>query len=126
LVVPYYRDDACLDDGTGDDPVQRFWPGEAYDWNGGAVRQAYDANAGRPLDYDNRADCVLRQGAYGSHGVHFFFTHDTDNAASPLTTTEVDGMQWQFLVPTATPQNIAEPYANTVRVPLRAAATPRL
>ena len=28
-VVPYYRDDACLDDGTGDDPVQRPWPGEA-------------------------------------------------------------------------------------------------
>src|SRR5262249_32549607 len=28
-VVPYYRDDGCLDDGTGDDPVQRPWPGEA-------------------------------------------------------------------------------------------------
>ena len=28
-VVPYYRDDACLDDGTGDDPVARPWPGEA-------------------------------------------------------------------------------------------------
>ncbi|HET6817860.1 MAG TPA: hypothetical protein VFH66_11595 [Mycobacteriales bacterium] len=27
--VPYYRDDACFDDGTGDAPVQRPWPGEA-------------------------------------------------------------------------------------------------
>jgi hypothetical protein len=23
LRIPYYRDEACLDDGTGDDPVQR-------------------------------------------------------------------------------------------------------
>jgi hypothetical protein len=27
-VVPYYRDDACFDDGTGDAPAQRPWPGE--------------------------------------------------------------------------------------------------
>ena len=28
-VVPYYRDDACFDDGTGDAPAPRPWPGEA-------------------------------------------------------------------------------------------------
>jgi hypothetical protein len=28
-ILPYYRDDACFDDGTGDAPVQRPWPGEA-------------------------------------------------------------------------------------------------
>jgi hypothetical protein len=27
--VPYYRDDACFDDGTGDAPAPRPWPGEA-------------------------------------------------------------------------------------------------
>jgi len=27
-VVPYYRDDACFDDGTGDAPAPRPWPGE--------------------------------------------------------------------------------------------------
>jgi hypothetical protein len=28
-ILPYYRDDACFDDGTGDAPAQRPWPGEA-------------------------------------------------------------------------------------------------
>jgi hypothetical protein len=28
-VVPYYRDDACFDDGTGDAPAPRPWPGES-------------------------------------------------------------------------------------------------
>src|SRR3972149_4866559 len=30
LVTPYYRDDACLDDGTGDDPSRPAWPGGSY------------------------------------------------------------------------------------------------
>ena len=119
LVVPYYRDDACLDDGTGDDPVQRPWPGESYEWRGGAVRQAYNAAAGRVLDYKTRADCKYRQGAYGAHGVHYFFTHDSDNAfVFGKPSDEVDGQQWQFMVPTAEPKNIGEPYGNIVRVPL--------
>ncbi len=126
LVVPYYRDDACLDDGTGDDPVQRFWPGESYRWNNGAVPKAYDEYAGRPLDHSGatHSDCEQRQGAFAQHGIHYFFTGDTDNAFSPLTTTEIDGQQWQFMVPTGSPQNIAEPYANIVRVPLQAQVQP--
>ncbi|MGB1558370.1 MAG: hypothetical protein ACPHCJ_11350, partial [Oceanococcaceae bacterium] len=120
LVVPYYRDDACLDDGTGDNPVPRPFPGESYDWSNGAVRAAYDAEAGRALDYSgqNFVDCTARQGAHGSHGVHYFVTHDSDNAFSPLATTEIDARQWQFIVPSAQPRNLGEPYANNVRVPL--------
>jgi cephalosporin-C deacetylase-like acetyl esterase len=127
LVVPYYRDDACLDDGTGDDPVQRPFPGESYDWNGGMVRNAYNTLAGRPLDYsgNNFADCTARQGAHGAHGVHYFVTHDTDNAfvmGKPLT--EIDGQQWQFMVPTAQPTNVGDRYANVVRAPLQAVVVP--
>lgn len=120
LVVPYYRDDACLDDGTGDDPVPRPYPGESYTWNGGAVPRAYDAAAGRALDHSGRtfADCLRRQGAHGAHGLHFFATHDSDNLFTPLASTEIDGEQWQFAVPTARPQNVAEPYANVARFPL--------
>src|SRR5262249_43583796 len=120
LVVPYYRDDACLDDGTGDDPVNRPWPGESS--TDSRVQAGYAADAGVP--YAQVAGSQ-RQGGYGQHGVHFFFTQDSDNAFSPVTSTEVDGQQWQFPVPTATPQNIGEPYANTVRAPLRTVATPR-
>ncbi len=126
LVVPYYRDDACLDDGTGDDPVRRPFPGESYAWNGGLVPQAYDAAAGRALDHSGATfnDCIARQGAHAAHGVHYFVTHDSDNAFVGLPTTEIDGTQWQFMVPTPAPRNVAEPYANVVRVPLLPVVVP--
>ena len=84
-VVPYYRDDACLDDGTE------------------------------------------KQGAFGAHGVHFFATHDSDNAfvGAPEPTTEIDGQQWQFAVPTSQPTNVGQQYANNVHLPLRVLATPQ-
>ncbi len=117
LVVPYYRDDACLDDGTGDDPVARPWPGETS--SDSRVVGGYT-----DLDGNGQVDCHERQGAHGSHGVHYFFTHDSDNAFSGQTTTEIDGQQWQFVVPTDEPRNIAEPYANVVRAPLVATVLP--
>jgi hypothetical protein len=105
--VPYYRDDACFDDGTGDDPVARPWPGEAS--TDPRVQAAYGT---RP--------CNQRQGAWGSHGVHFFATHDTDNGfvGSPVPVDEVDAQQWQFAVPTDAPKAVGEPYAEDVRAPL--------
>jgi hypothetical protein len=117
-VVPYYRDDKCLDDGTGDAPVARPWPGEAT--TDQRVRDGYAAEAGKPYE---ELTCDEKQGAWGQHGVHYFVTHDTDNAFVGETTTEIDARQWQFTVPTEAPANIGEPYGNVVRTPLRAAAT---
>jgi poly(3-hydroxybutyrate) depolymerase len=120
LIVPYYRDDACLDDGTGDDPVARPWPGETS--TDARVISGYEqASGGTPYD---QLRCDQRQGAFGAHGIHYFFTHDSDNAFSPAPVTEIDGQQWQFMVPTDTPQNVAEPYANTVRARLIPVVTP--
>ena len=121
-VVPYYRDDACLDDGTGDDPVARPWPGEAS--TDSRVKAGYAALAGKP--YEQLA-CAEKQGAYASHGVHFFATHDSDNAfvGAPEPTTEIDGQQWQFAVPTSKPTNVGQVYANNVVVPLRTVAVPQ-
>ena len=115
-VVPYYRDDACLDDGTGDDPVPRPWPGEASD--DPRVRDGYALLAGRPYE---ELSCADRQGAYGSHGLHFFVTGDSDNAfvGTPTAVDEIDGQQWQFAVPTARPTNVGEAYANVIRARLR-------
>jgi hypothetical protein len=111
LIVPYYRDDACLDDGTGDDPVARPWPGETSD--DFRVTSGYEALN----DYTPYASlrCDQRQGAFGAHGIHYFFTHDSNNAFSPAPITEIDGQQWQFMVPSSAPKNVAAPYANTVR-----------
>lgn len=121
LVVPYYRDDACFDDGTGDDPLPRPFPGE--DSANERVRAAYRAlNGGLPYE---QLECRQRQGAHGSHGIHYFATGDVDNAfllGKPIN--EVDGQQWQFMVPSAQPQNVGDAYANVVRVPLVAVVTP--
>ena len=119
-VVPYYRDDACLDDGTGDDPVPRPWPGEAS--TDPRVHDGYVAeNGGTPYE---QLTCAQRQGAWGAHGVHYFFSGDSDNAASPEVLTEIDAQQWQFTVPSAAPVNLGQPYANTVIAPLQVATLP--
>ncbi|MDQ4124852.1 MAG: hypothetical protein M3134_04520 [Actinomycetota bacterium] len=107
LVVPYYRDDACLDDGTGDNPSPRVNPGDPDPRNLPCFTEA-------PAGYDG----PYKQGAFGSHGVHYFLTGDTDNAWTPERTTEIDGQQWQWAVPTEAPKNVGDRYANTVKTPL--------
>jgi hypothetical protein len=106
-VTPYYRDDACLDDGTGDDPSPRVNPGDTLETNRPCFTEA-------PAGYEG----PYMQGAFGSHGVHYFFTGDTDNAFAPAPVTEIDGMQWQWAVPTGAPENVGDRYANTVKTPL--------
>src|SRR6185295_17985048 len=71
-------------------------------------------------------DCKLgqTQGAYGAHGIHYFFSNDTDNAASPEVLTEIDAQQWQFAVPTQQPTNVGDPHAAVVRTPLQTLAVP--
>ena len=115
LVVPYYRDDMCFDDGTGDNPVARPYPGEAS-----TDSRVY---GDRPCDPNDPATPTYRQGCFACHGVHFFFTNDTDNAAQPKPTTELDGQQYQWAVPTSAPANVGDAYANTVKVPVVAVAT---
>ena len=135
LVVPYYRDDACLDDGTGDNPSARAYPGESYQWmrdraaEGDPVAREYvgwddpdDANdvPGRPCftDAPEGYEGNYRQGCFACHGIHYFVTNDTDNAFGPKPTTEIDGVQWQWAAPTEEPTNVGDLYANTVKVPL--------
>jgi hypothetical protein len=124
-VVPYYRDDACLDDGTGDNPSPRAYPGESYEWmrsnNKGTDYLGLPCKTEAPDSYSG----PYRQGAFGSHGVHYFLTGDTDNAFSGASTTEIDGQQWQWTVPTESPAPIGDLYANTVKMPLVAVATPQ-
>ncbi|HEV2755633.1 MAG TPA: Ig-like domain-containing protein [Actinomycetota bacterium] len=106
-VVPYYRDDACFDDGTGDNPSPRLNPGDPDPRDLPCYTEA-------PAGYEG----PYQQGAFGSHGVHYFFTGDTDNATAPVQTTEIDGQQWQWAVPTDAPKNVGDRYANTVKTPL--------
>jgi hypothetical protein len=140
-VVPYYRDDACFDDGTGDAPVQRPFPGDAITDNGSRVENAYIANAiakGAPTDltWDQLvAECHKYaaaapwgrfpfQAAIGEHGLHFFVTQDSDNTFSPKNTDEVDGQQWRFEVPMAQPKNVLVNYGANVSSKLVPVVTP--
>jgi hypothetical protein len=130
LVVPYYRDDSCLDDGTGDDPSPRPWPGEAH--SDDRLDTGPDNYMQRPCYGDpenNTADNTysftgdvngnFRQGCFACHGIHYFVTGDTDNTFSPVKTTEIDGSQWQWAAPTSEPTNVGDQYANTVKLPLQ-------
>jgi hypothetical protein len=119
LVVPYYRDDACLDDGTGDNPSPRPWPGEAQTDSRLAdymTRKCY----GDPAQYGDQysLEGPWRQGCFACHGIHYFVTNDTDNAFTPVKATEIDGQQWQWAAPTASPTNVGDRYANTAKAPL--------
>ena len=124
-VVPYYRDDACLDDGTGDNPSPRAYPGESYEWmrsnNKGTAYLELPCKTEAPEGYTG----PYRQGAFGSHGIHYFLAGDSDNAFTGASTTEIDGQQWQWMVPTQAPAPVGDTYANTVKMPLVAVATPQ-
>ena len=127
-VTPYYRDDACLDDGTGDDPSPRAYPGDSYATledraaDGDPVAIEYLSRpcyTEAPEGYEG----AYRQGCFGCHGIHYFATHDSDNAAAPVPLTEIDGMQYQWAVPTSAPTNVGDRYANTAKTPLLAFAS---
>jgi len=123
--VPYYRDDACFDDGTGDDPVQRPYPGEAS--TDPRVQAGYAAAAGAPyksLVCDPAHGKTPFQGAFASHGIHFFATGDSDNATLGVPLTEVDGQQWRYSVPMTAPRNVITDYAPNVIAPVQGVVTP--
>jgi hypothetical protein len=152
-VVPYYRDDACFDDGTGDDPVTRVRPGEAS--SDAATHDAYvaywkahgapgtltfadlDCNPGNRDGLTAAAFAALPpwkkypfQGAFASHGLHFFTTHDSDNGTAGVPVDEVDGQQWRYAIPESSPTNwiggdtTKANYALNVLTPLQAVAFP--
>jgi hypothetical protein len=151
--VPYYRDDACLDDGTGDNPVARPKPGEsstdagtqagyvAY-WkaHGAPPTLTYGDLVCDPGNKNNLAPAVYAalpdwkktpfQGCFSCHGTHFFFTHDSDNGTAGVPVDEVDGQQWRYAIPETQPTNwigggdVNANYGLNVITPLQANVVP--
>ena len=66
--------------------------------------------------------CEQRQGAWGAHGIHYFFSGDTDNAASP----EVPDRDRRAAVAVHGADeravNVGDLYGNVVKVPLQTVA----
>ena len=147
-VVPFYRDDACFDDGTGDAPVPRPWPGEdshSTNVENGYLQywQAHGAPSSltyadlqcQPSQAGNPAVPAWQQmpfqGAIGEMGLHFFFTADSDNAFTGVPLDELDAEQWVYTVPTTASANLISPtasargrdYGANVIAPLQTAVT---
>jgi hypothetical protein len=126
-VVPFYRDDACFDDGTGDAPVPRPYPGDQstdpnvqngyvsyWQQQGAPVTQYTDLRCAPPLSgqtgYQQANFATYNtmpfQGAIGEFGLHFFFTADSDNLFGPQSVSEIAAEQWVYAVPSSAPANL--------------------
>ena len=132
--VPYYRDDACFDDGTGNDPGPHMdsrspdgdepsdstytdpITGEVKD------RECWDSENPDHPDVPN-GDPRFYQGSIGTHGVHILAIADSDNAATPFPLTEIDSEQRVVVLP-GDPGNVGELYGRHSEKPLVVVARP--
>ncbi len=151
-VVPFYRDDACFDDGTGDGPVPRPYPGDAstdanvengyvdyWKAHGAPSSITYSDlkckpkqpnTAGYQVPGANSYQTMPFQGAIGEMGLHFFFSADSDNAFTPVPIDEIDAEQQVYAVPSSAPANLisvqdaGHDYGLNVVAPLQAFVAP--
>lgn len=87
LAVPYYRDDSCFDDGTGDDPgpkLKRRSGDEPTTLASGEERRCW-----RPSDGPPRGSDRFFQGSIATHGMHILAIADSDNARQTVPLTEI-------------------------------------
>lgn len=134
LAVPYYRDDACFDDGTGSDPGphlanRRVDEGPNATWTDLAgetkPRECWDAalHASDPAYADDLGTRRFWQGSIGTHGLHILLIADSDNALTTLPLTEINAEQRMVVLP-PTSGNVGERYGRAFEKPLVAVAVP--
>ena len=131
FALPYYRDDACFDDGTGTDPgphltSRRADTGEASRWTDpfgiSQPRECWD-----PSHPEHEAALGTRrlwQGSIGTHGMHLLLIAESDNAGATLPLTEITSMQRIVTLP-GNPGNVGDAYGRGFEKPLVATVTPR-
>jgi hypothetical protein len=95
VATPYYRDDACFDDGTGTDPgpkVKLRSGDEPRTTAGGEQRKCW-----RPEDGDPNGNERFFQGSIGTHGLHLLFLVDSDNARQTVPLNEIVS-EWRMVM----------------------------
>lgn len=123
LAVPYYRDDACFDDGTGSDPGPELHPRHpeleaqttAPD---GSPRSCWRGDPAVP-----GGDQRFWQGSIGTHGLHLLFVAESDNARATVPTTEIVS-DWRMVMLPGDPGNVGERYGRSFEQPLVPVVTP--
>ncbi|MBW3662893.1 MAG: hypothetical protein KY469_07315 [Actinobacteria bacterium] len=142
FATPYYRDDACFDDGTGSSPgphlrSRKVDSGEFATWREldpetgeevgeplprecwDAQRHAEDPDYARYLTENPRR---FWQGSIGTHGLHLLLVAESDNAMTTQPLTEIDSEQ-RMVVLAPTLDNVGEAYGRSFEKPLVAAVT---
>jgi hypothetical protein len=135
IAQPYYRDDACFDDGTGTDPgphlrnrgIDDGEHGLYLDPTDGEVkpRVCWTPEDGDPNDVtigDGRPR-KFWQGDIGTHGMHLQFIADSDNANLTKPVDEIDTEQRMVVLPGEQP-NVGERYGRNAELPLHTVARP--
>ena len=95
VATPYYRDDACFDDGTGTDPgpkVKLRSGDEPRTTASGEERKCWRPEDGEP----NSAERFF-QGSIGTHGLHLLFLVDSDNARQTVPLNEIVS-EWRMVM----------------------------
>ena len=118
--VPYYRDDACFDDGTGDDPgadVGRRKDREPrVRADGITPRRCWDPRKGDGVPAEGTDEFF--QGSIGTHGLHLLVLADSDNARQTVPLTEIVN-EWQMAMLTGERQRTdGERYGRNFEKPL--------
>ncbi|MBW3563033.1 MAG: CehA/McbA family metallohydrolase, partial [Actinobacteria bacterium] len=135
VTVPYYRDDACFDDGTGSDPgphvderdVDGDEPSDSTwtDEDGNErPRECWDVTR---MDEEGYAEDLgterFYQGSIGTHGLHILAIVDSDNAHTTTPVTEIDAEQRMVVLP-GEQGNVGEVYGRGPEFPLQTTVTP--
>jgi hypothetical protein len=112
--VPYYRDDACFDDGTGSDPgpVVNLRSSTETTTFAGAPRRCWKPSDGVPP-----GDARYYQGSIGTHGLHLLFLAESDNARLTVPVDEIVS-DWRMVMLPGDPGNVGERYGRSFEKPL--------
>jgi len=117
--MPYYRDDACFDDGTGSDPGPELHPRhfdqeQASKASDGSARRCWDARKDAKVP---AGDDHFWQGDIGTHGLHLLFLAESDNARLTVPVTEIVS-EWQMVMLKGDAGNVGERYGRSFEKPL--------
>ncbi|MFL5843379.1 MAG: hypothetical protein ACJ762_01715 [Solirubrobacteraceae bacterium] len=128
--VPYYRDDACFDDGTGSDPGPELFPRQFDQEQASTAPDGSARRCWKSEDGVAGSDQRFWQGSIGTHGLHILTLVDSDNARATVPLTEIVS-DWdmvmlppsQTLDPAGNPVNVGEQYGRELEKPLVAVVT---
>ena len=127
VAVPYYRDDACFDDGTGSDPGPELHPrdpGAERATGANGARTCWSAAKGTPGTTDGAGDPAYWQGSIATHGLHLLFVADSDNARQTFPVDEIVAETRMVMLPGRRDGSVGEQYGRDFVKPLVSAITP--